>query len=154
MEENRTIIIVSVSIVNNGKVLIIKENRKNIINKWNFPSGHLENGEHPFITAKREVKEETGLDVYLTGTTGVYNFFSSKGDYIILFHFTGEICGGSLYFQEAGIVESKWVSIEELSNYENHKLREAPVIKHIVHNLLKNNIFSNKIYNEQLIKEE
>jgi len=31
--------------------------------EWNFPGGHLEFGETVFETAKREVKEETGLNV-------------------------------------------------------------------------------------------
>ncbi len=29
---------------------------------WGFPKGHIEKGEKPIDTAKREVKEETGLE--------------------------------------------------------------------------------------------
>jgi 8-oxo-dGTP diphosphatase len=32
-------------------------------NEWSFPGGHLEMGETLFETAKRETKEETGLDI-------------------------------------------------------------------------------------------
>lgn len=29
---------------------------------WDFPKGHVEKGETPYLTARREVKEETGLE--------------------------------------------------------------------------------------------
>ena len=44
-----------------------------------------------FEAAIREVKEETGYDVQLTGTTGVYPFISSLNHPVIMFHFTGEV---------------------------------------------------------------
>jgi 8-oxo-dGTP diphosphatase len=44
-------------------------------NKWNFPSGRIELGEDILDAARREVKEETGYDVKITGTTGIYNFY-------------------------------------------------------------------------------
>ena len=43
-----------------GEVLLQK---RTDCNKWGFPGGALELGETPQMAAKREVKEETGLDV-------------------------------------------------------------------------------------------
>jgi 8-oxo-dGTP diphosphatase len=63
---------------------MLKENEPNAIHKWNFPSGHIEYGEDILYSARREAKEETGLDVKLIGTTGVYNFISNTNNQVIL----------------------------------------------------------------------
>ncbi|HLO10823.1 MAG TPA: NUDIX domain-containing protein, partial [Pseudoneobacillus sp.] len=100
MSQDGIVLVASVSIFNDDKVLIIKENKPTAIDKWNFPSGHVENGEDILYSAQREVKEETGFDVKLIGTTGVYNFVSSTNNQVILFHFVGEVTGGSLNLEE------------------------------------------------------
>ncbi|MBQ3418503.1 MAG: NUDIX domain-containing protein [Erysipelotrichaceae bacterium] len=41
------------------KYLIIKDRHDN----YSFPKGHMENGESRIDTAKREIKEEVGLDI-------------------------------------------------------------------------------------------
>jgi ADP-ribose pyrophosphatase YjhB (NUDIX family) len=40
--------------------------------KWSIPAGYLDYGEDPEFTATREVFEETGLRVKITGVLGVY----------------------------------------------------------------------------------
>ncbi len=39
---------------------------------WNLPGGGMEHGESPWDCAKRETKEETGLDVEVVKLAGVY----------------------------------------------------------------------------------
>jgi 8-oxo-dGTP diphosphatase len=87
MSQDGIVLVASVSVFSNDKVLIIKENKPAAVDKWNFPSGHIEYGEDILYSARREVKEKTGLDVKLIGTTGVYNFISNTNDQVILFHF-------------------------------------------------------------------
>ncbi|MEM0094485.1 MAG: NUDIX domain-containing protein [Candidatus Micrarchaeaceae archaeon] len=43
-----------------GELLLIKHRKLGI---WVYPGGHLEDGENPMECAKREVKEETGIDI-------------------------------------------------------------------------------------------
>jgi 8-oxo-dGTP pyrophosphatase MutT (NUDIX family) len=40
--------------------------------RWNLPGGAIEPLEHPAISAIREMREETGLDVVITGIRAVY----------------------------------------------------------------------------------
>jgi len=53
-----------------GVVLI---ERKNPPHGWALPGGYVDYGETCETAAVREMKEETGLDVVLTGVLGVYS---------------------------------------------------------------------------------
>ena len=150
MSQDGIVLVASVSIFNETEVLIIKENKPTAVEKWNFPSGRIEYGEDILYSARREVKEETGLDVELIGTTGVYNFISSTNNQVILFHFIGEVTGGSINLEEDEISDSKWIKVSDLVKFENEDLREPEVLKQIINNLLKNNLYPINIYNEQV----
>jgi 8-oxo-dGTP diphosphatase len=54
-----------------GKVLLIR--RRNPPLGWALPGGFLDAGESAEAAARREVKEETGVEVLLTDLLGVYS---------------------------------------------------------------------------------
>ncbi|MCT4480663.1 DNA mismatch repair protein MutT, partial [Peribacillus frigoritolerans] len=83
---------------------------------------------------------------------GVYNFISSTNNQVILFHFTGEVNGGSLNLEEDEILDSRWIKVNDLVKFDNEELREPRVLKQIIDNLLKERVHSISIYNEQLDK--
>lgn len=150
MSQDGIVLVVTTSIINDDKFLIIKENKPNALNKWTFPGGHIEYGEDILFAAKREVKEETGLDIELVGTTGVYNFISSTNDQVILFHFIGEVIDGHINLEEEGITESKWIKVNELAKFKKEDLREPQVLNQIIDNLLKEKVHSISLYNEKM----
>lgn len=151
MTQNGIVLVVSVSIIKDGEVLLIQENKPAAMKKWNFPSGRIEHSEDILDAACREVKEETGFDVNLTGTTGIYNFISTTNHHVILFHFTGEITGGCLELEEEEIIDSKWVKLSELIHLDANELRDASVIKQIAERLLQQKWHSLAFFNEQLV---
>ncbi|MBT2687223.1 NUDIX domain-containing protein [Bacillus sp. ISL-47] len=152
MTQNGIVLVASVAILMDSKVLMIKENKPLALNKWNFPSGRIERGEDILTAACREVKEETGFEVKLTQSTGVYHFISSTNHQVILFHFIAEIIGGSLKLEEEEITDSKWVQLSELGNFDEEELREAKVLKQIMDAVLDEKFFPLEIFKEKLNK--
>jgi 8-oxo-dGTP diphosphatase len=47
----------------NGRVLLVKASYRDY---WQFPGGHAEDGETPYQTAAREVREEVGAGIRVT----------------------------------------------------------------------------------------
>ncbi|MED0963157.1 NUDIX domain-containing protein [Bacillus paramycoides] len=89
----------------------------------------------------REVKEETGLDVTLNHTTGVYNFTSDSNEQVILFHFIGEITDGEVSLGEEEIIDFKWINSVAILAMSDETLRNAKVIKQIINNILHKNFY-------------
>jgi 8-oxo-dGTP pyrophosphatase MutT (NUDIX family) len=59
--------------------------------RWSFPAGYVNRGEILEEAAAREVLEEIGIAVRLTGLVGVY---SERGEPVVLVVYSGEIEAG------------------------------------------------------------
>jgi ADP-ribose pyrophosphatase YjhB (NUDIX family) len=80
---------------------------------WSLPGGLVEANETIEQAAIREVKEETGLDVHLIRTIGVYRKYDRDG---LAITFKAEVIGGEL---EAGaeISECRYFSFDKLPTH-------------------------------------
>lgn len=58
-------------------------------NRYNGVGGHIERDEDPLSSARREIREETGLEVNNLRLRAVYNIDAGAATGIILFVFTG-----------------------------------------------------------------
>lgn len=86
-----------------------------------MPGGFCERGEHPIETAEREVLEETGLRVRLTGYVGVWvdEYADERGhednELINVAYYLAERVGGSeADFDPAEVSELGWFAWDEL----------------------------------------
>ncbi|MDH5472426.1 MAG: NUDIX domain-containing protein [Gammaproteobacteria bacterium] len=61
--DNRPVIGVAALIIDNGRILLGYRKKSPGENSWQCPGGLLEAGESLFDCARRETKEETGLDI-------------------------------------------------------------------------------------------
>jgi ADP-ribose pyrophosphatase YjhB (NUDIX family) len=77
-----------------GRFLLLKRPGGMIV----FPGGFMRWREYPAETARREVREETGLEVRLLGTIGTYANKSTQLTRLstLIVVFVGEVVGGSL----------------------------------------------------------
>ena len=83
----------AVLVMMEGRIVMVKRGVEPAMGRWAFPSGFVDRGESVEDAAVREVKEETGLDVRLTGLVGLY---SSTGSPIVLAVYAAEVTGGRL----------------------------------------------------------
>lgn len=106
----------------NIEILLIKH-----INSghWSFPKGHVEDGETETETAKREILEETGVDVIIDPTfRETVQYFPRKDAQKIVVYFIAKAKNYDFVPQEDEIAEIKWVDIGHATSvltYENDK---------------------------------
>ena len=99
-------------IINERKeVLLIHHNAGH----WDFPKGHVEEGETEVDTAKREVKEETNIDVEV----------NEKYRYTLRYSPKEDIMKEVVYFLARNINDNSEAQIEEVSEVKWFKYNEA-----------------------------
>ena len=106
--------------------------------KWIGIGGKLENGESPFDCVRREVKEETGLNVSIEKLIGIYSAYSDKypnGDEAqpILAFFLCKIDSGELSIDDEETLELRFF-----------KKNDAPPLLNKQHDDMFKDLFSNK----------
>jgi 8-oxo-dGTP diphosphatase len=74
---------------NENKLLLIqrRNNDPHKPGKWDIPGGRLELGENPFLGLKREIKEETNLEVEIKHPIEVRHFTRDDGQNITMITF-------------------------------------------------------------------
>ncbi len=75
-----------VFIEHEGKVLLVRRAVNPERGKWALPAGYIDYGEHPAEAAAREVREETGLTVAITGLLDVQGGATEFGASIVIIY--------------------------------------------------------------------
>ena len=127
-------VIVGGVIEKNGKYLLVQETR-NCRGKWNLPAGHVDANETIQDAAKREIKEESGVDVELTG---VYQIGNRKieNDVFVSVIFTAELVGGEINYNENEIMDVRWFSYDEILAMKN-EIRDPILMISAINNIRK-----------------
>lgn len=116
-------------IFDDGKVLLVEQNN----GVCGFPKGHVENNETEIETAKREVKEETNLDVKIDENKRyVMNYVTDRGNDKEVVLFLAKKIGGNLIKQDEEINKAEWVNIDDVVdklNYHNTKELFSKIIE-------------------------
>lgn len=116
------IIIAGCLIEKDNRFLMVKEAKKKCYGQWNFPAGHLEENETIKEAAIREVYEETGCKVKLTGLLPVVHEFI-KNENAVMVRFVAKIEEENIVFNENEILDVKWIDIEDIKNMKEDELR-------------------------------
>ena len=103
-----------VFVTQGARVLLVKRRMNPEQGKWALPAGFIDYGEDPKEAAVREVKEETGLDVMITGLVDVLHATPSGGlGATIVILYTGAVTGGVLRAQD-DVAEAVFFAPDEI----------------------------------------
>ncbi len=139
-------VIVGGVIEKDGKVLLVQEAQKRCYGKWNIPAGHLDFNETIMQGAIREIKEETGCDVELTGVVGIQNRVL-EDDIFIQIIFSTKLINENIKYDKNEILDVKWYDYNDIINNMDNELRDLNFVKRPIINLKANNIAPIEIVN-------
>jgi 8-oxo-dGTP diphosphatase len=108
-------------VVREGRALIIKRAHEPRKGEWSLPGGHVDLGESLFDAVRREVKEETGLEVHPGPIIETFDRVHRDPDGRIRYHFVivDFVCeapkGDPVAGDDAEAVA--WAAVTELDDY-------------------------------------
>lgn len=105
-------------VIEDGKVLLVKHNAGH----WDFPKGHVEEGETEFETAIREVKEETNIDIKIEKENKYISEYSPKENVMkTVIYFVAEKVGGEDKPQIEEVSDVEWLDVNKAVERITHQ---------------------------------
>lgn len=96
-----------------GRVLLVLRAHDPEAGRWTIPGGHVEPGESLAECARRELREETGLEVGVGRELGVVDI--PNGDEVIEAHdFAATVVGGELVAADDA-ADAGWFTFEQMA---------------------------------------
>ena len=131
-------IIVGGVIKKDNKYLLVQEAQEKCRGKWNIPAGHLDPNETIFDGAKREIFEESGFNVEITGIASISNRVLPDDEFLGII-FSTEIIDGEISINPNEILDIKWFTYDEILNMKD-QLRSDDLLIEAVSNVENNKI--------------
>jgi ADP-ribose pyrophosphatase YjhB (NUDIX family) len=102
-----------VILIEDGELLWVERKFDPRKGKWTLPAGFVEYGEHVEECAVREMKEETGIEVELTGLFGAYMAQDDPRVQVVLLLYEGKRVGGELMPGDDA-ADARFVPVDDL----------------------------------------
>lgn len=132
--------IVGTIILKDNKILMVKEAKEKCYGKWGFPAGHIEANETIYAGAKRETLEETGCTILLKKAFPVF-LKNTKDSKIVMMHFLSDLIEEGKSYNTNEILETKWISIDEIKSMDKKEFRSSAVVNQIISDIEEQNLF-------------
>lgn len=113
------------------KLLMLSKTKKDSFGygKINGVGGHIEKGEEPFESARREIMEEAGIEVNDLEMAAVLFIDINDVPGILVFVFKATYAGGELCASEEGLLQ--WMTREQIRNNQN-MVKDLPFLLDVV----------------------
>lgn len=110
---------VSAAIVRDGKVLAVRRARKPAIELYTLPGGAVETGETLHDAVRREIREETGLDIEPIALAGhreaiIPDATGAVKHHFVILCFASRLTGGELKLNDE-LDDARWLRPAELA---------------------------------------
>lgn len=125
---DRPLVAVGGVIINRNKILLVKRAHPPNKDMWAIPGGKLEYGETLEDAVKREMLEETNLEVKVLNLLSLIQMIKEGFHYVIL-DFLCEIVGGNLN-PASDAADAKFFSIEEVKNLNTSPTTKEMLIRY------------------------
>lgn len=142
------VVIVGCIIAKDNKLLMVQEASQDCYGLWTFPAGHLDEPEKITDAAIREVYEETGCKVKLTGVLPIKLITKNDGTQRLHIRFVAEVLEESSNFNKEEILDVKWIDIKEVKNMTSKELRSHDLSIQQLEDLENNKIYPLDIFDE------
>ena len=104
-----------------GERILLVEHARAGHRHWLLPGGGVEGGETMVDAAKREMREETGIDVKVGRLVLICEAIESGGRHLINLVFAASAAGGELRPGHDGVIEAvAWRHRDEISSLSMH----------------------------------
>jgi len=119
---DRPMVGVGALIEEGGRILLVRRRFEPGKGLWSIPGGLVELGEPVEEAVKREVREETGIDIELDGLLDVVDNIILDEDGRVRFHYVlvdylAHPVGGSLDRSSREVRDIRWIELSRLNEY-------------------------------------
>jgi len=119
-------------VVNRGRVLLVRRGSEPLKGQWSIPGGMLELGEDLGEAARRELKEETGLEVEPLEVLTVFDRIQRQGRrvryHFVIVDFACRLKRGRLK-PASDVLDARWVRRQDLPQYNLTERATAVVLQ-------------------------
>ncbi|MDR1694069.1 MAG: NUDIX domain-containing protein [Lactobacillaceae bacterium] len=114
-----------------GKILVLKRSAEEEVytSLWDIPGGKMEFGEQPVEALKREIMEETGLEVDIKKPFTVWSFMAKPDLQIVGVTLIAEYVSGEVKLSSEH-TDFKWIEAKEFSSFEADKSLKKEIEKY------------------------
>lgn len=111
-QDRNIVVLVATAIVRDAKILVVREEDHPYNRHWVLPQGYLKGDESLIDAARREVREELGVDVVIQQPLGTYEDFvkekNVKRHYIIICYLGRPAAGARIQASEE-VIDFAWI---------------------------------------------